>query len=414
MMQRISAIAGKELKVLFRDRGTLAVLFLLPMILSTVFGNMLQGLWSSGGEGTTVRLPVVLVNSDGGRFGRQVADTLGGVSALNLMTADSETQANDMVAAGDALAAVIIPPDFTSSVEGYVPTTVKVIGDPTQAQYIGLVTGVVNDVLMPVALEGELRYGIGAVMAASPRYEDLPVAVKEAMEAQSLGAVMTQLQRQQASPWIGIRAEDLEGLEPEEPTTAFDFTVPALTVMFAFFLVGVVGHSLWVEKEQGSLRRLLASPASKADVIGGKVLAFMLVVCLQVLVFFTIGSTVFGMNLGRSAAGLAALTVSLAFVSTSLGMLVAAVSRSSKQADNLGTLLAFILAAVGGCIGYPIFQLGGIIGFISRLTPHAHALMGYLDLFFGGTLADVLPQIGVLLLMGVVMFAVAVRRFQFE
>jgi hypothetical protein len=40
--------------------------------------------------------------------------------------------------------------------------------------------------------------------------------------------------------------------------------------------------------------------------------------------------------------------------------------------------------------------------------------MGYLDLFFGGTLIDVLPRIGVLLLMGTVMFTVAVRRFQFE
>lgn len=414
MRQRLLAIAGKELKILFLDRGALAILFLLPVILSSLFGSMIQGVSGGAGQETTVRIPIVVVEGDGERFGRQAAATLAGIAALDLTVVASEAEANDIVANGDALAAVIIPPGFTSAAESYTPSKVKVVGDPAQAQYIGLITGVVNDVLMPVVLEGELRYGIRSVMEASPLYEGLPAPVRQAMEAQSLAAIMTQLQRQQSSPWIGVRVEDLEGLEPEEPSTAFDFTVPALTVMFVFFLVGVVGNSLWVEKEQGSMRRLLASPAGKADIILGKMLAFMLVVILQVLVFFTIGSTVFGMKLGHSLAGLAALTLALAFTSTSLGMLVGAVSRSSRQADSLGTLLGFILAAIGGCIGYPIFQLGGIIGFVSRLTPQAHALMGYLNLFFGGTLADVLPQVGVLLLMGVVMFGVAVRRFQFE
>ncbi len=414
MLQRLLAVAGKELKVLFRDRGALTILFLLPVILSSVFGSMSQAAVGGEGEGSAVRIPIAVVDGDGERFGRQVADTLAGIAALDLKLVATETEANDIVAAGDVLAAVIIPPGFTASVDGYVPSTVKVIGDPAQAQYIGLITGVVNDVLMPVVLEGELRYGIRTVMDSSPVYHELPASVRQGIEAQSLGAVMTQLQRQQSSPWIGVRVEDLEGLEPEEPFSAFDFTTPAFTVMFAFFLVGVVGNSLWVEKEQGSMRRLLASPAGRADIILGKMLAYMLVVILQVLVFFTIGSTVFGMKLGHSLGGLAALTLALAFTATSLGMLVGAVSRNSRQADSLGTLLAFILAAVGGCIGYPVFRLGGIIGFISRLTPHAHALMGYLNLFFGGTLADVLPQVGVLMLMGIVMFGVAVRRFQFE
>jgi len=413
MLRRLFAIAAKDVAILLRDRGSLAILFLLPVVLSAVFGSVSMAASGGGGVESTLKIPLALVDLDGDHFGRQVHSTLAGISALDLVAVSSEEEANDLVAHGDALAAVVLPEGFTDSVLAYEPSAVKVIGDPTKAQFVGLVSGVMNDVLMPVILEGELRHGIREVMAGSPLYEGLPDAAHRAIEAQSLAAIMTQLQRQQSVPWIAVRTEDLEGVDASVPFGPFDYAVPSITVMFTFFLVATVADSVWVEKEQGSMRRLLASPASKADIVGGKMLAYMLVICLQVLVLFTIGSGVYGMQLGHSLSGLVVLTVSLAFVATSLGMMVAALSRSSRQGDSMGTLLAFILAAVGGCIGYPIFQLGGVVGFISRLTPHAHAVMGYLDLITGAGLADILSRAAVLLSMGLVVFGVAVRRLRF-
>jgi ABC-type multidrug transport system permease subunit len=55
------------------------------------------------------------------------------------------------------------------------------------------------------------------------------------------------------------------------------------------------------------------------------------------------------------------------------------------------------------------------LGFLSRLTPHAHALQGYrLILSDTGDSADIMLQVAILLVMAVVMFAIATWRLKFD
>jgi ABC-2 type transport system permease protein len=72
----------------------------------------------------------------------------------------------------------------------------------------------------------------------------------------------------------------------------------------------------------------------------------------------------------------------------------------------------------GGCIqvgSRPLFRASGLLGTISRLTPHAHALEGYMRLLAEDAgLMQVLPQVGILLAMAGVFYGVAIWRFKFE
>jgi ABC-type multidrug transport system permease subunit len=98
-------------------------------------------------------------------------------------------------------------------------------------------------------------------------------------------------------------------------------------------------------------------------------------------------------------------------------MLVAAFARTSSQADNVGMILAFVMAGIGGAFPLwpPIFRSGGFIGTLSKFTPHAHALEGYYSVMAENAgLAQILPQLGFLWLMGLVFFLIAVWRFKFE
>jgi hypothetical protein len=61
---------------------------------------------------------------------------------------------------GDALAAVVIPADFSTRVDAYEPSRIQVIVDPTQEQYASIITGIMNEVVGPVVLPGEIQYGI--------------------------------------------------------------------------------------------------------------------------------------------------------------------------------------------------------------------------------------------------------------
>ena len=65
---------------------------------------------------------------------------------------------------------------------------------------------------------------------------------------------------------------------------------PMLARMFAFFVVPMLSTALLREKADGTLRRLVAAPLPRSSLIGGKVLAFLLVVIVQVKILFAIGA----------------------------------------------------------------------------------------------------------------------------
>lgn len=144
----------------------------------------------------------------------------------------------------------------------------------------------------------------------------------------------------------------------------------------------------------------------------------MLLACLQVVVVFAVAGLLFGTPLGKSPLGLIVLTLVVAFTATALGFLVAALVKSAKQADNIGLILAFVLAGLGGAMAMsaqPLYRSGGTMAIISYITPHAHAVEGYYRLMAeNASFVQVLPQVGILLGMGIVFFVVALWRFRFD
>ncbi len=55
------------------------------------------------------------------------------------------------------------------------------------------------------------------------------------------------------------------------------------------------------------------------------------------------------------------------------------------------------------------------MGFISKLTPHAHAVEGYYQLMGeNASFIQVLPQVGILLGMGIIFFLLALWQFKFD
>ncbi len=412
------SVAWKEIQLISKDRGSLAVLFLLPLLFGSLYGGINLKM-AGNGDDPTILLDVCLVNEDAGIFGVEVAKALKGIDELQIETFDMVADAEQRVADGEATAAILIPADFTQKINAYTPTAIDVIVDPAQPESASIVTGIMNQVVAEVTIWGEVQYGIRTILDESGMLADAGAEVRRAVEAQNLGVIMTRLNEMRRNPAIVVTSEDLEGAKIEGGITIFfALMFPGLTVMFVFFTVGMSGASLLNEREAGTLRRLLAAPIPRGAIIAGKMLAYMLLVCLQVVVLFGVANILFDMPLGKSPVALVLLTLALALVATALGMLVAALSGTAQQADNIGTVLGFVLAGIGGCIAMsqtPLTRSEGFMGVLSKLTPHAHAIEGYYRLMAeNGTFINVLPQMGILLAMGVVFFLIAVWRFKFE
>lgn len=322
--------------------------------------------------------------------------------------------ADERVASSDAPAALVIPADFTARIDAGEPVEVTIIKDPTQQEAASIAAGIANQAMAEIGVLGELRYGIHAVLAQSPGYDKAPPELRQAVEAQTLGVIWTQVQQMRQSPVIDVAGEAVAGAEDLQPWDPITYYIPSFTVAFAFFLIGQMAKTLLVEKEEGTFRRLLSSPMPRGALIGGKMLAYMGVVFMQVIVLFTVGVALFQMPLGESPLALLLLTLALSLASASMGMLLGALCRTSQQADQLGMVLGFVLLALGGSI-FPLFRAEGFIGIVSRMTPSAWGIEGFMGLVADNwTLAQASPNILALLGFAAVFLAVAVWRFRFE
>jgi ABC-2 type transport system permease protein len=415
MIFYILSVAWKELQVIAKDRGALAVLFLMPLIFAAIQGGG-HLVTNEEGDDPTILLDVCLVNEDSDLFGMEVAKAIEGVKELNVTVYDAVTEAEERVAQGEAAAAIVIPADFSAKIDAYTPTAVEVIVDPAQPMGASIVSGIMNRVVAEVTIWGEVQYGVRSILDESGLLADASAEVRGAVEAQSLGVIMTQLNEMRRNPAIAVVSEDLEGTQVEGgwviPFVTRIFA--GFTVMFIFFIVGTSATSLLREREEGTLRRLLAAPIPRGAVIAGKMLAYMVLACLQVVVIFGVATLFFQVSLGDSPVALVVLTFSVALVATALGMLVAALARTAKQADDIGVVLSLVLAGVGGAISLGPGTSTRVPG-LANLTPHAYAVDAYYSLMAeNGTLAQILPEIGILLAMAVVFYLIAVRRFRFE
>ncbi len=414
----ILAIAWKELQLMLRDRGALAVLFVLPVLLSSFLASMNLQFNQEGAE-EAIRIEILLVNQDAGEFGRQLVSAVRQIPQLSIEQLVSAGDAEARIARGEAAAAVVIPSDFSQKIDDYVPNTIEVIVDPGEPQGASIVTGIMNQVVDELAIWGEIQYGVRAVLDDSGVLEQASPVEQQAFAAQTLGAIMTRLGEMRRSPAIAVETASLAGAEAQGWLEAFfAYVYPGFTVMFIFFIVGVVGTSMLHEREVGTMRRLLAAPIPPRAIIGGKILAYMLVACAQVVVMFAVGRIVVSMPLGESPVGLVVVTLAVAFVATAMGAALAALARTAKQADNAGMVLGFVLAGIGGALplsGTPIPRLEGFMGTLTKFTPHGHAVEAYYSLMAeNAALTDVLPEVGILLGMGAVFFLFAAWRFKFN
>ena len=411
------AIAWKELQVTFRDRGLLAILFLLPLIFASLFSLSQQGALDEATGATTITVDVFLVNEDDGPYGQQVVDTLRQVAMLDIVELGSAEDADARVGEGERTAAIIIPAGFSEGIDAYQPTRLDVVVDPVQQAIAGVVVGLANFAASPVSTQGELLQGTRTFLDQAGVLDGAPPEVVRAVEAQTVGAIMTQLQTMQSDPPIAVISESL--VEDPEPVNLIDSFMPAFAVMFAFFLVGHVGQTFHKERDEGTFRRLLAAPLGRASIIAGPMLAFVLIVVLQIVFLFGVGAGAFKLQIGNSLPGLLVVSLALGLVVSSFGLLLGVVTRTGKQADTLGTLVAFVLPFISGIFPMnslePSYRTGGILATIGNYIPHMHAAEGYRLVMTGeGTAETVLVQVGILLVFAVVFFTLARWRLRFD
>jgi ABC-2 type transport system permease protein len=168
------------------------------------------------------------------------------------------------------------------------------------------------------------------------------------------------------------------------------------------------------ERQQGTLRRLLTTPTSKATFLFGTIFGQVLMALVQMLLLVGFGILMMKLNWGREPLALFLILLTSALAAAAFGTMMGTFIKTEGQAGGLSTMFGMVFALLGGC-WYPLELFPPAIQNAVKILPTTWAMQGMLDLVLrGGDLQDILPEAGVLLLFALIFFSVGVWRFRYE
>jgi ABC-2 type transport system permease protein len=204
-------------------------------------------------------------------------------------------------------------------------------------------------------------------------------------------------------------------LAPENPgANGSEYTVPAMTTMFAFFLVSFVGFSFFAEHRWNTWERLRASQATNREILVGKVIPGVGLCLTQQAVLFGAGYLLLGLRIRGAILGVVAVCIALALCLVSIGVLMAAVLRTEQQMNAMGNLGAMVLSGISGAL-VPVSILPAWARAVAPFAPQYWAMRGFRSVILdGGGIASVGLPVGILLVLAVAFAGLALLRFRFD
>jgi len=409
-MLKTFLIGFKDLRLAFRDRAALLLMLLAPFLLTLGMG-FVTGRFSGGTSGIS-NIPVILVNQDEAQLGNALVDLFNDPALADLMepgvSSDLEA-ARQLIDRDEAAAVVFIPKGFTESIipkDGQTLSgeviSIEIYANPTRPTSAGIIQTIVEEFLSRVQ-----SGSIGGQVAMTQLITSGRVAPQDIA---SISQAMSQ--RLSSSTTEPVTAIKLKQNEVGGEAIQFDvlaYLAPGMALMFLMYTVSYGGRTIIAERIQGTLPRLLISPTSAAQILGGKIFGIYLtgIAQLGILIFAT--TVMFQLKWGNTL-GVIVLVLAAVFGATGWGMLITALARTAGQVSSVGSAIMLIFGILGGSF-VSLENLHPLVQSLSKITPNAWGLDGFTTLALGGGLADISTPLTALLIMGAVLFIAAVLLF---
>lgn len=209
---------------------------------------------------------------------------------------------------------------------------------------------------------------------------------------------------------LAIRRVSLEGASD---LATLDYYAPALIVIFAFLFTFMLTSVAFLrERSSGTLERLMASPASRLDLILGYLLGFIGFAMIQTLVILAYTTVVLGVPIAGPV-WLVLLTLVILVVGVvNLGIALSFYARNELQVVQFIPLLLVPQIFLGGLV-WPVETLWPPLRFLSQLLPVTHAVAVLREVMLGGAgWAEVSGRLLALVAFAVAMAALGVAALR--
>jgi ABC-2 type transport system permease protein len=375
--RRLRAIVRRVIVEIRRDRPSLALLFIAPVIVTGLLTFILRDTSSPDFR--------VAIASEGsgpaaGLVTRQLSSALSG-AGMTVTEAATPDDARSAVRDGTATVAIVLPANLAGGKDAQIALVTKGLdpaGDGAQIQAVSS------------AILGSLASSLGAVLPS-------------------------------------VTHETVYGTPSSDPMAPF---APAIVAFFLYFFVYLLtGVSFLRERTGGTLERLMATPVTRGEIVTGYTLGFGFFAMLQVAVLlcWALGTVhvpaigplpAFSLGLGIAVAGSPLLAfvavLLLALGAVSLGIFLSTFARTELQVIQFIPVVLVPQFLLSGVL-FSVDSLPSVLQPLVHVMPLAYAVDALREIFIRGadlSVAAVQLDIAMLAIIAVLFAAVASRTIR--
>lgn len=413
-MRKLLASAYKEILILTRDIGGLAVLFLMPLLLVITITLIQDSTFKTIKQN---KIPIILVDNDKGAISQNILENLKSSEMFELSEQSNEKLVQELVQNGKYQLAIVIPENLSKDLNKKVSENVDgilaqfgAIEDSLPQRSNKLETKIVKlyfDPATQFSFRNSIKSGIDQ-MVSKIETQSIYKAFQEQVSddpSEKIFDTESFITFNEIIPNAGEKA-----LIPNST----QHNIPAWTLFAIFFIILPLSINMVNEKNQGTFVRLRTHPVYYATVLGGKAIVFLSVALIQFGLMLLVGIylfPLFGLPRLDVSERLPLLFVVAFFVglaAVGLGLLLGTIAKSQEQSAPFGATFVVILAAIGG-VWVPVFAMPKFMQALSNMSPMNWGLDAFYDVFLRNVgLSELLPEISLLLLFFVVTTAIAI------
>jgi ABC-2 type transport system permease protein len=367
-IKRVIAIIRKEFYQIKRDKRTIAIILLMPIMELLLFGYAAS---------TSVdHISTVVFNNDIGIDSHELLDSFTNSQYFDInYIAYSMSDVQEYIDDGYAKAGIIIPPEYSANIKSGKTTQIQLLvdgSDPTTAQTILQSAGAITQ-SMAVEITGS-RVAINSISQ--------PLDLRSRV-------------------WYN---PDMSSIK---------FNVPGLIgVILQTVTLMLTSFSIVREREKGTLEQLIVTPISKMELMIGKIIPYVIIGFIDIVLALALSVFWFRVSVAGSILLLLFFSVIFLFSALGVGLLISTVSKSQLQAMQLSMFMIMPNILLSGYM-FPREAMPKIIQVISNIFPLTYFIKVLRGIILKGNgFSSLKVEFLILVIFGMAVLSMATVKFK--
>ena len=364
--RRMGAIFSKEFKHIRRDPFTLIIALVLPLAIVLILGTSI--------EFNIKSIDMAVVDNDKTMASRQLMETFASSNYFQPYGIDNPNELFDEIVAGRARVGIVVPPGFERDVLSDGGANVQIMIDGTETSTMSSVSNYLNTINQSAyfkIMDIPAKYNV-----QNPQYT----------------------MRYMFNPELNSRW----------------FAVPGLSaVIIALVAIMMTTLTICREWERGSMEMLMVTPATRLDIIVGKVAPYAILSFLGFVLVFAVARAVFGVPFVGSYWQLVFATWLFILGYLAIGLMISVSTKKQEVAIQYAAIVGLLPTVILSGFIFPIEYMNRGYRIVSSLFPARFYMDITRDQFLRGSIfADIWWMYVILGGQALLVLLVCVFRFK--